>query len=513
MNKATLIYARVSSTEQAEMFSISAQLKSLQEYAQKNNFDVVKEFIDVETAKKAGRTQFMAMLKFIKEQPSNITILVEKTDRLLRNIADYATLDNLITHSGLTVHLVKENTILHKDSRSNEKFIFGIKALMSKNYVDNLSEEVNKGMTEKASQGYYPSVAPVGYKNHREGKKSTIVVDPIAAIFVRKAYELYSTGSYSLFTLRKKMMADGIVYREGKPIYKTTLSTILTNPFYTGVFMWKGKLYENAQHEPLIDKEMFQRVQEILINPHKSKSRKGLFPFTNLITCGGCGCKFTAELKKGLYIYYHCSKSKGKCLPDHIRQEAIDDLFTQLFTRIQIPENIRQIILQGIRDSFKDKIAYHNSLIEQLNQHLKRLQNRIDQAYLDKLDGKIGEDFWQTKTKEWSTEKDNILTKLHAAQRADINYLENAEFILELSKNAAQMFKSGSVEKKRRIINILTSNCVYQSGNIDVELKPVFAMILNSVKNEEWCAWQDSNLQPTDSKSGTLSIELQTHIY
>jgi len=145
MNKAAVIYARVSSTEQAEMFSISAQLKSLHEYAQKNNFDVVKEFVDVETAKKAGRTQFMAMLKFIKEQPNDMHILVEKTDRLLRNIADYATLDNLIIYSGLIVHLIKENTVLHKDSRSNEKFIFGIKALMSKNYVDNLSEEQGYG--------------------------------------------------------------------------------------------------------------------------------------------------------------------------------------------------------------------------------------------------------------------------------------------------------------------------------------------------------------------------------
>lgn len=239
----------------------------------------------------------------------------------------------------------------------------------------------------------------------------------------------------------------------------------------------------------MVTKEQFQRVQTILVGPAKSKSRKGLFPFTNLITCGLCGCKFTAELKKEKYIYYKCTGSKGKCIPDHLRQQTIDDLFAELFTKIQIPEDIRQIILKSIRDSFKDKIAYHNTLIEQLQQQLKRLQNRLDQIYLDKIDGKISEEFWQSKSKEWSTEKDNVLIKLHAAQKADMNYLENAEFILELSKNAALMFKTGSVEKKRRIINILTSNCIYKDGNIDVELKPVFDLILQSSKTQEWCAW------------------------
>ena len=86
-----LLYARVSSKEQeAEGYSIPAQLKLLREYAIKNSFIARKEFTDIETAKKAGRTEFNKMLAFIEENPSIKHILVEKTDRLLRNIADYA---------------------------------------------------------------------------------------------------------------------------------------------------------------------------------------------------------------------------------------------------------------------------------------------------------------------------------------------------------------------------------------------------------------------------------------
>lgn len=225
-----------------------------------------------------------------------------------------------------------------------------------------------------------------------------------------------------------------------------------------------------------------------MLNLYKNKSRKGLFPFTNLITCGLCGCKFTAELKKQKYIYYKCTGSKSKCRQDYLKQKRIDDLFTQLFGKIEITKEVKTIILQGIRDSFKDKIEYHNNLVDQLSQQIKRLQNRLDQSYLDKLDGKIAEELWQIKTKEWSCEKENLSIKLLAAQKADMHYLENADFILELCKNAAQMFKNGTVAKKRQVIDMITSNCVYKNGNIDEELKAVFSVVLKSAESQTWCA-------------------------
>jgi site-specific DNA recombinase len=66
----------------------------------------------------------------------------------------------------LEVHLVKEGVILSEDSRSSEKFMHGIRVLMAKNYIDNLSEEVRKGMREKAEQGHWPTVAHIGYMNN-----------------------------------------------------------------------------------------------------------------------------------------------------------------------------------------------------------------------------------------------------------------------------------------------------------------------------------------------------------
>jgi hypothetical protein len=93
--------------QEREGFSIPAQQKLLRQYAREHKLTVIREFVDVETAKRAGRNGFGEMLAFLKSDSSCRTILVEKTDRLYRNIKDWITVDEL----DLAVHFVKENAI------------------------------------------------------------------------------------------------------------------------------------------------------------------------------------------------------------------------------------------------------------------------------------------------------------------------------------------------------------------------------------------------------------------
>jgi DNA invertase Pin-like site-specific DNA recombinase len=71
----------------------------------------------------------------------------------------------LLDELNIEIHLVKEGVVLSQDSKSSEKFFHGIKVLMAKNYIDNLSEEARKGQQEKAEQGIWPTKAPLGYLN------------------------------------------------------------------------------------------------------------------------------------------------------------------------------------------------------------------------------------------------------------------------------------------------------------------------------------------------------------
>src|SRR5512132_2068009 len=173
--KQAVIYARVSSKEQEkEGYSIPAQLKLLRDYAAAQGFAVAQEYVDVETAKLTGRAAFGEMVAYLKAHPSVRVLLVEKTDRLYRNLKDWVTIDEL----EVEIHFPKEGVVLSRDSRSSEKFMHGIKVLMAKNYIDNLSEEARKGQQEKAEQGIWPTKTPLGYRNvaGSDGKK---IIDPI----------------------------------------------------------------------------------------------------------------------------------------------------------------------------------------------------------------------------------------------------------------------------------------------------------------------------------------------
>src|SRR5262245_41129422 len=119
-----VVYARVSSKDQEkEGFSIPAQQKLLRQYAQSQHFTITREFVDVETAKRAGRTDFGQMLVYLRQHRETCRVLlVEKTDRLYRNIKDWVTLEEF----NLDIHFVKENVVLSSDSRSSEKFMHGI---------------------------------------------------------------------------------------------------------------------------------------------------------------------------------------------------------------------------------------------------------------------------------------------------------------------------------------------------------------------------------------------------
>ena len=224
--KKAVIYARVSSGRQEkEGFSIPAQIEFLTDYARKNGFKIEQQFVEAETAKRAGRKQFNNMINYISTNHID-AILAEKTDRVYRNLKDYLTLDEL---KGLEVHLVKEGMIISDHASSHVKFMHGIKVLMAKNYIDNLSEEVKKGKNEKARQGYYPQQAPVGYMNiEGADKKRIIVPDPEKAGYIKRLYELYSSGVYSVSELRKKLYEEGF-NRKGKPYSKPKLLYLLQN--------------------------------------------------------------------------------------------------------------------------------------------------------------------------------------------------------------------------------------------------------------------------------------------
>lgn len=477
MMKKTVLYARVSSKEQQEDgFSIPAQLKLLKEYAAKQGFQIAREFVDVETAKQEGRTSFGQMIGFLKESPSIQNVLVEKTDRLYRNFRDYVTVDDLIAN-GLTIHLVKESEILGQNSKSHQKFIHGIKVLMAKNYIDNLSEEVKKGMQEKAEQGEYPSTAPIGYRN--DAVTHLLVLQEEDGRAIKSLCEMFITGNYSLSQLRQAGIDAGLRGRvSGRSLSRSEIERILKSPIYYGAFWWKGRLYQ-GKHEPIISKELFDLVQKTLADRHRAtRAKRYSFTFSGIFRCGYCGCTLSAERHKGKYVYYRCTQSRGPCQQKFLKEELIDEIAAGLVKRIQLEENLLDWLRETLRQSHADEQAFHDAQIEALEEKEKAIQRRLDQIYIDKLDGKITEEFWRQKTDEWRAEQDEIRRKLVLHRQANRSYIEEGVKILELTQHAPAFYLRATPEEKREILKTVLSNCALKDATpIPVYNKPFGWMV------------------------------------
>jgi DNA invertase Pin-like site-specific DNA recombinase len=320
------------------------------------------------------------MIHFLEEHSEVRILLCEKTDRLYRNFKDYVTIDEL----DLTLIFVKEGSVLNKQSRSHEKFIHGIKVLMAKNYIDNLSEETKKGLLEKAEEGEFPAYAPLGYLHDKADK--TIEIDPERAPIIREMFEQYATSKFSLRRLEVLVAQQGLTTRKGNRLARSSVANILKNPFYTGDFLWNGKQYQ-GKHPAIIDKELFQRVRAVSGQRNDTRATSHRFAYSGFLKCAHCGCSITAEIKKGRYIYYHCTFDKGSCGGLYVREEELERQFEGILSEFHFSEIAPDWIREALRQNQQEKAEFHNRSIGTLNVRYAKLQNRIDQIYLDKLDG------------------------------------------------------------------------------------------------------------------------------
>jgi site-specific DNA recombinase len=424
-----VLYARVSSKDQErEGYSIPAQLKLLREYARSHDFELVHEFLDVETAKTTGRKQFGEMVRFFRENPNCRVAIVEKTDRLYRNFRDCVTLEDL----DIEIHLPKEGQVISKDAKSQAKLVHGIQVVIARNYIENLREEVRKGMREKAEQGIYPSRPPLGYQNNK--LEHTIEVDAKKAPIARRMFELYASGKHSLATLRKTLLIQF-----GCALAKGYLERLLKNPFYKGQFIWEEKLYKGT-HTPLVSTELFEQVQAVFRGHNKPKYRRHTFAFGGLLRCAYDDCMVTAELKKARYIYYRCTGFRGKCELPYFREETLADRLGQVLKNIHIPDPIlTQLEKSLLTEKGRDE-AIRRQKGERLQQRLSAVRRRLDQAYLDKLDGKISEEFWTRKSAEWHAEEQQILLAVQGLEHANPDRMLDAVRTLELANKAHSLY-------------------------------------------------------------------------
>lgn len=482
------IYARVSTVEQEkEGFSIPAQLKMLRTYAKKRGFNVVQEYTDSETARSTGRTGFNNMLSYLGKDGKCRVILVEKTDRLTRNMADYLALD--IEKTGIEIHFVREGKVMNRDSSPSDHFIQDIEIAQAAYLSRNISSEARKGMRAKAEAGLYPSVAPIGYLNTTgENGVKIIVKDPVNAPLIKQMFEVHSEGNTSISEIASRLFSLGLRSKRGNRISTSTIHKMLRNPIYRGKFIWKGVEYD-GKHEPIVNASLWFSVQDMLGERSVEKPKQSFdFAYKNLMKCGICGCSITAERKKDKYSYYHCTGHKGWHYGESsVREKSLDMQFSIFLRKLRIDEGIVPYLLKHLEEETRDERKALEDTRERLVSQRERLRRRSEVLYDDRLDGRITVSRFDVKDAEIRREIELVeeqLSDLEASALRDP--LKHAKGILELNQSAARLYDKAPKAEKKPFLENLFSNCTLRAGSIQPELRYPFNILADT--NATWKA-------------------------
>ena len=473
-DKKCILYCRVSSKEQEDKgYSLDAQEKLLKDYAFRNEFGIAKIYKISESASgKMIRKTFSEMLVFITKNGYNI-ILCEKIDRLTRNLKDAAIISDWINdNENHEIHFVKENFVVNRNTRAHENLVWDMKVAIARFYTNNLSEEVKKGQKAKLESGWMPQRACLGYLTTGEKGHKTHIIDEVLAPIIKEAFELYASGNYSLSYLAEVMFDEGLKTPSGKMLAKNTLHCMLTNPFYCGKIVWNNNIYPGNQ-ERIIDEDLFDKVQIRLTRPLSSAQyKKHLFLFKGLIRCGECGGLISWETQKG-NIYGHCHHYHACSQDKRVREDALIDQLLPYLDKIK-PKTPKLIdwLEKAIGNDSPDDIKLQEGKKQALLDSLRRIDNRLDLVYNDKLDGKITEEFYQRKYSEFSTEKNNLENKLKivSPEKQEKKY-ERGIKIHRLACEAKDLISDidKSVEDKRIALSEIFSNFELKDNKIRVE--------------------------------------------
>jgi DNA invertase Pin-like site-specific DNA recombinase len=473
------LYCRKSSeSEDRQVLSIESQRSEMERLsAAWIGVEIVKVFEESFSAKSPGRPIFDEMMARIEAGEAE-GIIAWHPDRLARNSMD----------GGRIIYLLDTGAL--KDLRfatfsfennSQGKFMLSIIFGYSKYYVDNLSENVRRGMRAKTQRGWLSGIAPLGYLNDKENK--TIIPDPTRFPLIKQAWDLMLTGSYvprqiweiavkewGLQTLKRKRIG-------GNPISLSVVYKIFNNPFYAGVLEFEDKQIV-GKHVPMITLEEFERVQRLLGSPMRPRQTR-TFAFTGMIRCGECGFAVTAEEKVNRhgshYIYYHCSKRNlaKRCSQPFLRLESIERQIGDFLREITPPPALHEWAtarLQKMLQSVEvDRAAQEKSLEEVQSATAKELSNLTTLRIKDLLT----EIEYLERRRDLERARLSLDQKMLASKQRTERF-EPATEVISFNENLALRFSESDIQTKRQILTIVGSNLLLKDKKLSIDARKPF---------------------------------------
>ena len=379
--KTGVIYARYSSRGQTEQ-SIEGQLRVCYKFAEENDIAIVKVYVDrAKTAQNDMRPDFQRMLADSAKKTFDY-VIVYAVDRFSRDDGDYGYDKKLLRQNGVKLLSATETIGTNADGSENLGGILteGLLVALAKYYSRELSKKVKRGQYETLQKGTFLGGSLL-YGFYVENK--VIRINEDQANVVRKMFKMYSEGR-TAFDIASYLNNKGVTNQKGKPFVPNTIMNMLKNSKYIGMFKYGDYLIEDY-YPPIVDKQIFENVQEKIILNKRSPARlkaKELYMLSSKLYCGYCKTLMTGESGTGrngtIHHYYKCfgRKKKNGCTKKSLPKRYLEDLV--------IEATLQHVLSPNIINSITEQILYlqekqqYTEEVTLLRKELKQIETHID---------------------------------------------------------------------------------------------------------------------------------------
>ena len=489
------LYARKSTdVEDKQVMSIEAQLIELRALARLDGLDVAEEFVEKRSAKMPGRPIFEEMVRRIERGEAQ-GVICWKIDRLSRNPVDSGRISWLLQQSVVQKIVTHDRVYLPQDNVLVMSVEFG----MANQYIRDLSVNVTRGLRHKARLGIYPSIAPLGYLN--DPRTKTIVVDRKKSKIVRAAFELYAKNESRLedvaHFLYERDIKTGATrgWSKGgcKPLKRDQISFLLSNLFYFGHFKYSGEIYE-GKHTPIVSKNLFDRVQKVLALRSRANKKATNEPqaFCGLLKCSECGCSITAEEKTKhqkngnvhQYVYYRCTKKRGTCSSDYVRQEKLDTQLSELLSRFVLPKEWADELHKMAEKDAADATQTTAASVQAMRAKIAELDGKIVRITDLFVEQDIERDEYLSRKRELMSEKRSLQERSLLLERNATVWLEPMRKWINDASMLDEIAKSEDLpSKKIPLQKIFGSNLTLHAREARGTPKPHWFSLVGDKEN------------------------------
>ena len=283
----------------------------------------------------------------------------------------------------------------------------------------------------------------------------------------------------------------------GKPLSRSGIYKLLTNPFYAGMFSYKGHLYQ-GRHEPMITLEEYDRVQVLLGRKGKPRPQRHTFAYTGLIRCGECGAMITAEEKVKRqqngnvhrYVYYHCTKRAGqvRCTQSVIEVKALERQIAAYLATIRLPETFKAWVLRYLPTLHDQEVAAREDHLKTQRRAYDACVQRLDNLVWFKLspantDGSLlSEEEYGKQRSRLLAEKARLEEKLRDVEHRVEQWTQIVEQTFIFACHAWEWFVHGTLEEKRQILMAVGSNLTLTDKILRIDAKKPFVVLGEGLK-------------------------------